>query len=183
MQFYRIFHQFQLIYQPVNIIKSRNFLLFFFKAIQSDDPERVRVAIEETLSRLTDDTSLNENTNLLNLISQRKSIPTPDISADQSTEQASNAENLISSSHTTDDVVHVNRYDTPVLQTQVEPMVSSEDSTTPIRTDITDTDSWMEVGESNDETLVLTNNSATKPSTESGMFDLKLKFDYFIFSF
>jgi hypothetical protein len=44
----------------------------------------------------------------------------------------------------------------------------------------------MEVGESNDETLVLTNNSVTtqsKPSTESGMLDLKLKFYYLIFSF
>jgi len=83
--------------------------------LESDDPERLRVVIEETLSRLTGDTSLNENTNLLNLISQRKSISTPDISNGQSrfsvssTEQASSAENLVSSSRTTDHVVHVNQ--------------------------------------------------------------------------
>jgi hypothetical protein len=51
----------------------------------------------------------------LNLISQRKSISTPDISNGQSTfsvsstEQASSAENLVPSSRTSDQVVHVNR--------------------------------------------------------------------------
>ena len=80
--------------------------------MESDDPERIRVVIEETLSRLTGETTLNDNTNLLNLISQRKSISTPDISNDQSTfsvsstEQASSAENL----RTSDQVVHVNRF-------------------------------------------------------------------------
>jgi hypothetical protein len=72
------------------------------------------LVIEETLSRLTDDTTLNENSNLLNLISQRKSISTPDISNGESTfsvsstEQASSAENLVSSSR--DQVVHVNKF-------------------------------------------------------------------------
>ncbi len=82
--------------------------------MESDDPERLRVVIEEILSRLTGDTSLNENTNLLNLISQRKSISTPDISNGQSrfsvssTEQASSAESLVSSSRVTDHTIDVN---------------------------------------------------------------------------
>lgn len=86
-------------------------------ALQSDDPERLRVAIEQTLSRLTGETPTSENTNLLNLISQRKSVSTPDISNEQttfsvsSTEQASSADNLIvsssGSSRTADPVVHV----------------------------------------------------------------------------
>ena len=51
--------------------------------------------------------------NLLNLISQRKSISTPDISNGEttfsvsSTEQASSADNLVSSSRATDQVVNV----------------------------------------------------------------------------
>lgn len=86
-------------------------------ALQSDDPEHLRVAIEQTLSRLTGETSANDNTNLLNLISQRKSVSTPDISNEQTTfsvsatEQASSADNLIVSSsaasRTADPVVHV----------------------------------------------------------------------------
>ena len=83
-------------------------------ALESDDPERLRAVIEETLTRLTGDTSLNDNTNLLNLISQRKSVSTPDISNGQtpfsvsSTEQASSADNLLTSTRTSDQVVHVN---------------------------------------------------------------------------
>lgn len=83
--------------------------------MESDDPERLRVVIEETLTRLTGDTSSNEDANLLNLISQRKSVSTPDISNGQSTlsvsttEQASSAENLVSQSNTIDPVVHVNQ--------------------------------------------------------------------------
>ena len=86
-------------------------------ALQSDDPEHLRVAIEQTLSRLTGETSANDNTNLLNLISQRKSVSTPDISNEQTTfsvsttEQASSADNLIVSSsaasRNADPVVHV----------------------------------------------------------------------------
>jgi hypothetical protein len=114
IEFYWIYHQFQLICLWVSTNQILVILFFVFQALESDDPEHIRVVIEETLSRLTDDTSLNDNTNLLNLISQRKSISTPDISNDQSTfsvsstEQASSAENLIPSSRTSEQVVHVN---------------------------------------------------------------------------
>lgn len=83
-------------------------------ALESDDPERLRIVIQETLSRLTGDTTLNENTNLLNLISQRKSVSTPNISNGEpifsvsSTEQASSAESLVSSSRATDHAIDVN---------------------------------------------------------------------------
>ena len=56
--------------------------------------------IGDTLSCLTSDKTLSEDINLLDLISQRKSISTPDISNDEtsfsvsSTEQASSADNL-----------------------------------------------------------------------------------------
>jgi hypothetical protein len=83
-------------------------------ALESDDPERLRIVIQETLSRLTGDTTLNDNTNLLNLISQRKSVSTPNISNGEpifsvsSTEQASSAESLVSSSRVTDHTIDVN---------------------------------------------------------------------------
>ncbi len=58
---------------------------------------------------------MNENTNLMNLISQRKSISTPDITNDESTysissiEQTTSADNLVSPpARATDHVVHVN---------------------------------------------------------------------------
>ena len=120
IEFFWIFHRFQRIYQQVKKTKSKFECNFsrVCQALQSDDPERLRVAIEQTLKRLTGETSANENTNLLNLISQRKSISTPDISNEQttfsvsSTEQASSADNLISTSstsRTTDQAIHVNR--------------------------------------------------------------------------
>ena len=42
-------------------------LVFFFSpsVLESDDPERLRVVIQETISRLTGDTTLNENTVIL----------------------------------------------------------------------------------------------------------------------
>lgn len=128
----------------------------------------MRVVIEETLTRLTGgDTNLNDNTNLLNLISQRKSVSTPDISNGQSTfsvstsEQASSADNL---ARTSDQVVQLmqgycdqiaRQYDTLVTQTQVESTVSTDDFVTPTRTDLTDSDSWLELGEFSDEAAIL----------------------------
>ena len=47
------------------------------------------------------------------------------------------------------------QYDTLAAQTQVEPSTSSEDFVTPLRTDLTDSDSWLELGEFNDEAVVL----------------------------
>lgn len=102
----------------------------FDQALESDDPERLRLVIQETLSRLTGDSTLNDNTvqeifffkaktigwlfqNLLNLISQRKSVSTPNISNGEpifsvsSTEQASSAESLVSSSRATDHTIDV----------------------------------------------------------------------------
>jgi hypothetical protein len=52
------------------------------------------------------------------------------------------------------------QYDTLVAQTQNEPTPSlclsttSEDFLTPIRSDLTNADNWLELGEYNDETLV-----------------------------
>ena len=139
----------------------------FSTALESDDPERLRVVIEETLTRLTGDTNLNDNANLLNLISQRKSVSTPDISNGQSTfsvstsEQASSADNL---ARTSDQVVQLmqgycdqiaRQYDTLVTQTQGETTISTDDFVTPTRTDLTDSDSWLELGEFNDESTIL----------------------------
>ncbi|CAF1384645.1 unnamed protein product [Adineta steineri] len=156
-------------------------------AIESDDPERLRLVIEETLSRLTDDSTLNENSNLLNLISQRKSVSTPDISNGESTftvsstEQASSADNLVSSTRATDHVVQLmqgfcdqiaRQYDALVAQTQIE-STSSEDFLAPIHSDMTNPDNWLEFGEFKDDTIVISKdeiNNKTEdncPTTES----------------
>ncbi|CAF0873085.1 unnamed protein product [Rotaria sordida] len=149
-------------------------------ALESDDPERLRMVIQETLSRLTGDTILNENTNLLNLISQRKSVSTPNISNGEpvfsvsSTEQASSAESLISSSRTTDHTIDLmqgfrdqiaRQYDALVAQTQLEPTIeepttsvwlssSTEDFLTPIRSNTSNANNWLELGEYNEETFL-----------------------------
>ncbi|CAF0944585.1 unnamed protein product [Adineta steineri] len=149
-------------------------------ALELDDPERLRIVIQETLSRLTGDTTLNDNTNLLNLISQRKSVSTPNISNGEpifsvsSTEQASSAESLVSSSRTTDHTIDLmqgfrdriaRQYDALIAQTQLEPTIeepsgslwlssSTEDFLTPIHTDTSNTGNWLELGEYNEETLL-----------------------------
>jgi hypothetical protein len=171
-------------------------------ALESDDPERLRLVIQETLSRLTGDTSLNDNTNLLNLISQRKSISTPDISNDQSTysvsstEQASSAESLVSSSRATDHTIDLmegfrdqiaRQYDALVAQTQLEPTIeepttslwlssSTEDFLTPIHSDTSSAGNWLELGDYNEDTLLASkdetkdkhdNTSLNNPSNEN----------------
>jgi len=76
------------------------------------------------------------------------------------------------------------QYDTLVAQTQVEPKILSGDFNTPTRTDLTSSDSWLEIGEFSDETIVPTNNSTTTRSAESGIGHLKMKiFLNFIFTF
>jgi len=67
------------------------------------------------------------------------------------------------------------QYDTLVAQTQVEPKISCGDFTTPTRTDLTSSDSWLELGEFSDETIVPTNNSTITRSAESGMGYFKIK--------
>ncbi|CAF1193643.1 unnamed protein product [Rotaria magnacalcarata] len=149
-------------------------------ALESDDPERLRMVIQETLSRLTGDTILNDNTNLLNIISQRKSVSTPNISNGEpifsvsSTEQASSVESLISSSRTTEHAIDLmqgfrdqiaRQYDALVAQTQLEPTIeeptsslwlssSTEDFLTPIRSNTSNAGNWLELGEYNEETLL-----------------------------
>ncbi|CAF3378660.1 unnamed protein product [Rotaria sp. Silwood1] len=149
-------------------------------ALESDDPERLRMVIQETLSRLTGDTILNENTNLLNLISQRKSVSTPNISNGEpvfsvsSTEQASSAESLISPSRAIDHTIDLmqgfrdqiaRQYDALVAQTQLEPTIeepttslwlssTTEDFLTPMYSNTSNTNSWLEIGEYNEETLL-----------------------------
>ncbi|CAF4558329.1 unnamed protein product, partial [Rotaria sp. Silwood2] len=149
-------------------------------ALESDDPERLRMVIQETLSRLTGDTILNDNANLLNLISQRKSVSTPNISNGEpvfsvsSTEQASSAESLISSSRTTDHTIDLmqgfrdqiaRQYDALVAQTQLEPTIEepatslwlsspTEDFLTPIHSNTSNSNNWLELGEYNEETLL-----------------------------
>jgi hypothetical protein len=44
------------------------------------------------------------------------------------------------------------QYDTLIAQTQNEP-TASEDFLTPVRTDVTNSDNWLELGEYNDETM------------------------------
>jgi hypothetical protein len=76
------------------------------------------------------------------------------------------------------------QYDTLVVQTQIEPTISSEGFVTPNHTDLTNSDSWLEFGEFNDETLIPTNNSATtqlRQSAESGMEKYSNKHFYLIF--
>lgn len=119
---------------------------FRFSAIESDDPERLRLAIEETLSRLTDDSALTDNNSLLNLISQRKSVSTPDISNGEptftvsSTEQASSADNLTSASRATDQVVHVRHRAFPSID--VVPPASRSCKTSATRSLDNTTPSW-----------------------------------------
>jgi len=46
------------------------------------------------------------------------------------------------------------QYDTLVVQTQNQ-ITSSEDFLTPIRSDVTNADSWLDLGEYNDETITI----------------------------
>ncbi|CAF3926904.1 unnamed protein product, partial [Rotaria magnacalcarata] len=160
-------------------------------ALESDDPERLRMVIQETLSRLTGDTILNDNTNLLNIISQRKSVSTPNISNGEpifsvsSTEQASSVESLISSSRTTEHAIDLmqgfrdqiaRQYDALVAQTQLEPTIeeptsslwlssSTEDFLTPIRSNTSNAGNWLELGEYNEETLLTSKENNKKNAT------------------
>ncbi|CAF3546281.1 unnamed protein product [Rotaria sordida] len=126
--------------------------------LESNDPEHLRLVIEEALTRLTSDKTLNEDTNLLNLISQRKSISTPDINNDEithsvsSTEQVSSADNLFSSPHATDHFIQLmegfcdqisQQYDVLVQPIQTESKTSSEHDLIPIHSDTKNTNSQL----------------------------------------
>ncbi|CAF2541147.1 unnamed protein product [Rotaria sp. Silwood2] len=161
--------------------------------LESNDPERLRLAIEEALTHLTSDKTLNENTNLLNLISQRKSISTPDISNGEitfsvsTTEQASSADNLFPSSNVTDHVLDLmeglsdqisQQHDVLVEKTQTQSKTSLGSSTLsecdliPMHSDTTNTNSRLELEEFHDEILIVSkdeanNNSSTSQLTQS----------------
>ncbi|CAF1239989.1 unnamed protein product [Adineta ricciae] len=155
-------------------------------ALELDDPERLRIVIQETLSRLTGEPALNDNTNLLNLISQRKSVSTPNISNDEpvfsvsSTEQASSAESLVLSSRPADHTLDLmqgfrdqiaRQYDALMAQTQLEPTIeepatslwlssSTEDFLAPIHSDARNADNWLELGDYNEETRLTPKDNA-----------------------
>jgi hypothetical protein len=74
------------------------------------------------------------------------------------------------------------QYDTLVTQTQIESTTSSENSVTPTRTDLTVTDSWLELGEYNDEPIVPTNNESGQ-SVPSGMTISELRYSIEIYPF
>ncbi|CAF0845992.1 unnamed protein product [Adineta ricciae] len=151
-------------------------------ALESDDPERLRLVIEETLSRLTEDTVPNtSNNSILNIISQRKSASTPDISNGASTfsvsttEQASSADNLVSSTRAADQVVHLmqgfcdqiaRQYDALVSQPQIE-STSFEDFLAPVQNDMTNEPEWMRFTELKDETIVISKEETNDKTNES----------------
>ncbi|CAF3339147.1 unnamed protein product [Rotaria socialis] len=155
-------------------------------AIESNDPERLRLVIEEALTRLTGDKTLNDNSNLINLISQRKSVSTPDISNDEtifsvsSTEQASSADNLFPSSDSTDHIDDLmegfsdqisQQYEVLVEESLMEPkisldsLISSEQSLTPTPSN---TDNRLGIHEVINETILISKDEAnsTNATTE-----------------
>ncbi|CAF3371074.1 unnamed protein product [Rotaria sp. Silwood1] len=144
--------------------------------LESNDPERLRLVIEEALTHLTSDKTLNENTNLLNLISQRKNISTPDISNSETTftvsltEQGSSAENLFPLSHATDHVLDLmgglsdqisQQHNVSVEPTQTESKTSLDISTSseqrliPSHSNINNTNSQLGLEEFHDEIVVI----------------------------
>ncbi|CAF2527657.1 unnamed protein product [Rotaria sp. Silwood2] len=111
---------------------------------------------------------------------KRERVSTPNISNGEpvfsvsSTEQASSAESLISSSRTTDHTIDLmqgfrdqiaRQYDALVAQTQLEPTIEepatslwlsspTEDFLTPIHSNTSNSNNWLELGEYNEETLL-----------------------------
>ncbi|CAM4755870.1 unnamed protein product [Rotaria magnacalcarata] len=147
-------------------------------AIESNDPERLRLVIEEALARLQSDKTLNDNSNLINSISQRKSVSTPDISNDEtifsvsSTEQASSANYLFPSSDSTDHIDDLmegfsdqisQQYEVLVEESSMEPKISldsltsSERSLTPTPSN---TDNRLEIHEVTNETIIVSKDEA-----------------------
>ncbi|CAF4426032.1 unnamed protein product, partial [Rotaria magnacalcarata] len=170
-------------------------------AIESNDPERLRLVIEEALARLQSDKTLNDNSNLINSVSQRKSVSTPDISNDEtifsvsSTEQASSANYLFPSSDSTDHIDDLmegfsdqisQQYEVLVEESSMEPKISldsltsSERSLTPTPSN---TDNGLEIHEVTNETIIVSKDEANSTNatneliqaisstTESGTYD------------
>ena len=72
------------------------------------------------------------------------------------------------------------QYDNLVAQTPLDPAVSSTEFVTPSQTDLTGSDSWLELEGSHDEPIVPTDHSIT---TESGLSHGKCQFLCIEFSF